>query len=113
MPEQAVPKCSPWDADSGSSQQLPSETGEACESELFDVVVIGQILSAKEKTLLIHRIKTDFHLPVVLITGGRVPNCRADAYVRSDAPAEDLFQAITQLTAESAGPVHAVDIVAG
>ncbi len=89
------------------------ETGEACESELFDVVVIGQILSAKEKTLLIHRIKTDFHLPVVLITGGRVPNCRADAYVRSDAPAEDLFQAIAQLTAQCAAPEYRVDIVAG
>ncbi len=87
------------------------ETGEACESELFDVAVIGQILSAKEKTLLIHRIKTDFNLPVVLITGGRLPNCRADAYVRPDAPPEDLFQAIAQLAAEYTVPGHRVDIV--
>ena len=89
------------------------ETGEACESELFDVVVIGQILSAKEKTLLIHRIKEDFNLPVVLITSGRLPNCPADAYVRADAPAEDLFQAIAQLTAQCAAPEYRVDIVAG
>jgi len=98
--------------DSGSSQQLPSRKQGRPANLNCSMLVIGQILSAKEKTLLIHRIKTDFHLPVVLITGGRVPNCRADAYVRSDAPAEDLFQAITQLTAECAGPVHAVDIVA-
>ena len=80
------------------------ETGEACKSELFDVAVIGQIFSAKEKTALMHRVKKDFHVPVVLITGGRMPNCLADAYVRADAPAEDLFQAIAQLTAQCATP---------
>jgi DNA-binding NtrC family response regulator len=89
------------------------ETAEACESGSFDVAVIGQILSAKEKTLLIHQIKADFHLPVVLMTGGASPHCPADAYVRADAPAEDLFQAITQLAAECAGPGHRVDIAAG
>ncbi len=88
------------------------EAAEACESGLFDVVVIGQTLSAKEKTLLIHRIKADFHLPAVLMTGGPSPSCPADAHVRADAPAENLFQVITQLTAECAGPVHRVDIVA-
>lgn len=86
------------------------ETGEACKSELFDVVVIGQIFSAKEKTLLIHRIKEDFHLPVVLITGGRMPNCPVDAYVRADAPAEDLLQAIAQLTVQYAQPDDRVDV---
>lgn len=83
------------------------ETAEACESGSFDVVVIGQILSAKEKTLLIHQIKADFHLPVVLMTGGASPHCRADAYVRAEAPAEDLFQAIAQLTAQRAAPEYA------
>jgi DNA-binding NtrC family response regulator len=80
------------------------EACEACQSWLFDVVVVGHTLSDRVKALLLRRVKADFHLPVVLITGGPFLHCdRADAYIRADAPAEDLFQAITQLTAQSAG----------
>jgi DNA-binding NtrC family response regulator len=76
----------------------------ACESWLFDVIVVGHTLSAREKALLLRRAKADFHLPVILITGSWfLDSNRADAYVKADAPAEDLFHAITQLTAECAG----------
>jgi Amino acid permease len=50
------------------------------------------------------RAKANFHLPVILITGSWfLDSNRADAYVRADAPAEDLFHAITQLTGQCAG----------
>jgi len=80
------------------------EACEACESCSFDVVVVGHTLSAGEKALLLRRAKADFHLPVVLITRGRFLHCdRADAYVRADAPVQDLLHAITRLTAQCAG----------
>jgi DNA-binding NtrC family response regulator len=78
-----------------------AEAREACGSQAFDVVVVGQTLSSEEKVRLLRRFTRGARIPLVLITGRPFLTCdRADSYISSDAPIKVLCDAIAQLSAD-------------